>query len=129
LWPNRNLELEGDALRAEGLVQAADAEIKATLADAAGQIIEARKELVRRLLEPLQDPQFAEWVIPRAPLVSEAERFKAFCGGDVQGAVGLSLEQISDIISAGQIPKLSPQENRLQAAALAHLSNQPYPNY
>jgi len=129
LWPNRNVELERDRLLAEERAQFADSKIKAALADAASQIIEARKEFVRRLLEPLRDPGFSEFVIPRAPLVSEAERFKAACNGDLERTIGLPVEQIAETVLRGEIPPLPSLGNPLQNAALVHLSNLPLPNY
>lgn len=119
LWPRRLSELQAALEKAEGLIPEAKAALRGVLGEAAGQIVEARRAFVRRLLEPLKDAAYVEHVIGEAPLITEAIRFQGLCTEGMEQQLGMTLDDVSAAICSGQVPPLpAAPDLRLQAGTI-----------
>ena len=130
LWERKLLELERLAFVAEDKVNAGRARVLAALREACLQQKQAAFHSVRDALAPLADDRaWIEAAASHFPNACSWQRLELLCDGPIEAALGLSLPDICAFAARGELPPLPALPNPLQAAALAHLGNLPFPNY
>lgn len=115
-------ELDCAAAAAERTLEEARGRFDEAVAAAAREIEARRKAALVKVIEPLEDPQFARWCAERGPSVCQAENF-ARNPGAAEQQLRLSLEEVAKIIIAGGIPNVHPPE--VPTAGLIAVSNSP----
>jgi hypothetical protein len=125
LWPRKLAELERNVFLADDRIENAKTKVRGDLGLAGQAITAGRRDFVYKLLRPLHDERFGQWVASQWPPVREGERFVGLCREGLEEAVGLSLAQIASVVLKGELPPLPPAPNPIWAAAVVHSSRQP----